>query len=1177
VRATAVEHETDEQAVPRSAEAQREDAAGPTPDAAKARPALIEARLLLGLQSRAGNAAVAQFMEQRRKPAAKPAPQPVEAAVRAPEESTQPLTKASQEAPAESSAVEPTEGGSDDDLAALDAAADAPAVDQHAASERERVAQDAQAEIADAAAPSSESDGAGGGAEPGTPVEARPEPGPKDVSSAEPSTALAQVGSLPPAQLLGSLGSVASAVDRNAAREQRQLVATPPQRPRHPGAPATVDTPASTRAAVADRPIAAAPRIAEARDVEVQKPASPAVLPEVPVPAGQLPTRDPGLDLHPGPLPRLPSEGNADPSAVPRQRGQVFTKFQQEHVAAQQDATHPLGEDHVFPTAPAETLRAALAQAPAPNGHGPTAPIAEEDQAASIIAQQEESGEIQSAVSTGLSSLAGHRQEYAQLTAMDRTKANSEMAQLEHANSQAQAVERAATKRDVAALRGQWSSEQQQLVAGAQREADAKTTETLATVAQERNTAEQQAASHYEQGQHDADQARRQAEQQAAAEKQKAQSQGIGGALGAIGSAAQGLFDKAKQAVQSVFDRARQLVRSAIERAQQLATAVVEKARQTIVAAIRVAGTALTAIGDRVLVAFPALRDRFRRLIQDRIAAAEAAVNKLSSALKEAVQRALNVLGAALTTAIGLMRSGMRAALDLVRSTVRGALDFARGAISVLGTFAALVKDVAANPGQWISNLAAAARDGIKNHLWPALKAAVQAWFSDKVEAVLGLGSAVWNLLRRGGITLIQIAHVAWEGIKSTIPQTIIWVLIEKLVSLIVPAAAAVMLIIQALQAAWSSIGRIIQAFDAFMAFLKGVRWGNAGPLFGKALAAGAVAVIEFISQFLLQRLMGAAGAVAGKLRLLAKRIGARLAAAGRGIVRGAKWVGGKIAGAGRGLKGFARPTIARPQARWHAWRLGRVLRRGHPQAFEKLRQVRSDPGLDPRLKLQFLKSVRSRLGPGADPRKVMTKVVEENEEVFCRQGRALTSQEIASAAPMTKLVSLADVFDRHMLVESYQKQFVSFSDWRVALAKDPALFDPKVHLKPDAPLGRWWSPLADTNEPTLELAVETRQLSADYAHGAIRAHMLPEEAAKTKFYKPTALDAMFFDPWQPPPSKASWGFIKTQDGEVVIREAVTKPVTTSACSVFETLLPGGSGPTSAASGALVEAIETLP
>src|SRR2546423_10270701 len=223
----------------------------------------------------------------------------------------------------------------------------------------------------------------------------------------------------------------------------------------------------------------------------------------------------------------------------------------------------------------------------------------------------------------------------------------------------------------------------------------------------------------------------------------------------------------------------------------------------------------------------------------------------------------------------------MPAGLDGVRTGDRGALECERSALAAFGNFAVLVKDIAANPGRWISNLAAAARDGIRNHLWPDLKAAVQGWFSEKVDAVLGLGPAVWNLLRRGGITLAQVGAFAWEGIKSMIPQTVIWVLIEKLVALIVPAAAAVMLITQALQAAWGSLGRILQAFDAFIAFLNDVRRGDVGPLFGKAIAAGAVAVIEFISQFLLQRLMSAAGTVAGKLRSLAKRIGSRLAAGG--------------------------------------------------------------------------------------------------------------------------------------------------------------------------------------------------------------------------------------------------------------------------------------------------------
>src|SRR5205807_4727096 len=139
-----------------------------------------------------------------------------------------------------------------------------------------------------------------------------------------------------------------------------------------------------------------------------------------------------------------------------------------------------------------------------------------------------------------------------------------------------------------------------------------------------------------------------------------------------------------------------------------------------------------------------------------------------------------------------------------------------------------------------------------------------------------------------------------------------------------------------ALQAAWGSLSRILQAVDAFVGFLKGVRWGNAGALFGKAIAAGAVAVIEFISQFLLQRLMSAAGAVAGKLRALAKRIGSRLATVGRAIAKGAKWLGRKARRLGGKLKGFTRETLARPQVRWHSWRLSQMLEKDSP-AWKKL------------------------------------------------------------------------------------------------------------------------------------------------------------------------------------------------------------------------------------------------
>jgi hypothetical protein len=655
----------------------------------------------------------------------------------------------------------------------------------------------------------------------------------------------------------------------------------------------------------------------EGRDVEVRRPPTPPAVPELPIMSGQLPTRDPGLVLKPGPLPHLPREGNADPALIHQQRSQLLGGIEREKASGQLEAGRPLGEDEIFPTAPAEVLRASIGEKPGGIGQAavPAKP-GDDDEVAAIIAQQEKGAEIQSAVGTGLAALAGQREEYAQRTAGERSKADAEMSRLEQANSQEQAGERAAAKREVLGLRGQWTTEQHELVAGAQREADAKAGETLQTVAQERGTAEEQAAAHYEEGQREAQKARQQAEQQAESERQKAQGQSQGGLLGAIGSAAQSLFDKAKQAVQSVFDRARQLVRGAIERAQQLATAVMERAHQAIVGAIRLAGTLLTAIGDRVLVAFPVLRDRFRKAIQERIAAAEAAVNKLANVLKQGVQSALNLLGTALSAAIGLLHQGMQAAIDGVRSAVSGALDFARGALAAFGNFAVLVKDIAANPVGWISNLAAAVKDGIQNYLWVEIKTAVQGWFHDKVKEVVGVGEAIWHLLQRGGIAIAEVARMAWEGLKAAIPGILIALLIEKLMSLIVPAVGAILTIIQAIQAGWASLGRILQAFETFFAFLRHVKLGSAGPLFAKAVAAGAIAAVEFVSNFLLTRLKGAATSVSNRLRALARRIGERLGAIGGRIVRGVKTVGSGLRRAGQKLRGgFDRLRGKRPKS----------------------------------------------------------------------------------------------------------------------------------------------------------------------------------------------------------------------------------------------------------------------
>jgi hypothetical protein len=121
---------------------------------------------------------------------------------------------------------------------------------------------------------------------------------------------------------------------------------------------------------------------------------------------------------------------------------------------------------------------------------------------------------------------------------------------------------------------------------------------------------------------------------------------------------------------------------------------------------------------------------------------------------------------------------------------------------------------------------------------------------------------------------------------------------------MIVPAAGAVLAIIEGLQAAWGTVSRVIQAFDRFMGFLKAVKTGQSGPQFGAALAAAGVVLIDFVSNWLLKRVRGAASKVAAKVKEIAKKIGRKLKAASKKLGGKFGQVKDKFFGKEKGDKG---------------------------------------------------------------------------------------------------------------------------------------------------------------------------------------------------------------------------------------------------------------------------------
>lgn len=808
--------------------------------------------------------------------------------------------------------------------------------DHIAASEEDAEGDQAEAPAATAEVSGPEKDaglaslaeGGGGGGEPGGgggggggAVSEEPQPEAPDVSNAAPAAAMSSVAGLKVGAIASALGSVSSAIGKTVGDEKQELAASPPSMERPSGSPVTRDGPISEQypAEEGAADTASVEPVAEGEAVELPEPepvpeAGPDPTEAVSAPdvsggengelteadaanmqgaVREMPTSDPGLETSAGPAPTLELQGDADPQQARDQRAELDTAVADQQSQGAEDLAKPMGEDEVYPTVPEETLEGKVPEGGGGSESGAGA-AGVDDETAGIVAEEKEGESVRSSVQQAGADMAARQQEHVEEQAETRSGADEEIAGTVAENTSLQAEERAAAKRKVSDQRGQWSEGQRDAVDQAQTAADSEGQKLDQGVASQQTEANTKAQQEVDAGTEKAEAERRSGESKADSEKKKAESESDG-VFGWLASKATAFFSALKKAVSAVISAMRKAVKAAIEFAKKAAFAVIDLYRSAIVGLIKLAGEALMAIGDVLLAAFPGLRAKFRKLIQEAVAAAEDAVNRLADGLKKAVAAALDALGAALDAILAAYEKALHFLLDAANKVVQGAIKAAQAAIAALAAFAAIIKDVAANPGQWISNLGAAVLDGIKNHLWKAFKTAIKNWFDQKLSEVLGVGMMIFQVLMKGGIKLAEVGKMAFEGLKAAIPAALIGILIEKLVAMIVPAAGAVMVIIEGLQAAWGTVSRIIAAISSFIAFLKAVKSGSAGAQFANMVAAAAVVVIDFVANWLIKRIRGPASKIGGKVKAIAKKILEKLKKVFKKITKAIKKVIAKV------------------------------------------------------------------------------------------------------------------------------------------------------------------------------------------------------------------------------------------------------------------------------------------
>ncbi|MFI1393601.1 DUF4157 domain-containing protein [Streptomyces sp. NPDC020681] len=768
--------------------------------------------------------------------------------------------------------------------------------------------------------------GGGGGA---APEEKQEEP--PDVSAQDPKAAISTVSKLAPDQAAAAMPGVDAAADKKVGEEQKRLDANPPKRERPSGAPQTQSGPPQAAAPAAEV-TGKVEKLGPEDQVEKQKakgsekaegakptdntpPPPPPVAAKlteeeaknVDAAADAVPTVDPELQNKTvGPAPKIRLEGESDPKRTDDQAKALKEKQSDIQSTGREDAAKPMGEDRIFPDAPQEQLVGkAVGRAGSKGGKLAASPMPKPSVGA--VAKQERGSEIQGAAGQAQGDLVAKEKEQQQGEQQAKQEKQTEIDREVTQNAEKQTAERGRAAEQAQREREGWRNEQDKKIEDADKESEKEHTSKNKEIVKARDDKDKEVGERKDKDNQQIDTERENAEKEA--EKKKEEEKPDEGFFGWLADAVKSAFNAILDAVTAVFDAARKVVNGIIDTFKEWANKAIDFVRDLAIKAINVLADALIAIGDVLLAAFPELRDKFRKAIEGLRDKAIAAVNALADGLKKAVNALLDALAAGLNALLDVLEAGIKAVIKAYQAVILGAIKFAQAAIEALGKFAALIADIAPDPFGWLGKAGSSAKAGINDHLWGAIKTGVKRWFDTKVEGILGLGKAVINVLVKGCVSIKQIGKMAWDAIIASLPMMIASIVIEKVVSMLVPAAGAILTIVQGLMAAWQSLSSILSAFSKFWAYLKAVKAGPAACLFAEAVAAGIVALLDFITNFLLIRIESATKGVGKRLKAMAETIMKGLKKTGKG----AKQAAGDAVNRARGAVRSATEALRKP------------------------------------------------------------------------------------------------------------------------------------------------------------------------------------------------------------------------------------------------------------------------
>jgi len=377
-------------------------------------------------------------------------------------------------------------------------------------------------------------------------------------------------------------------------------------------------------------------------------------------------------------VPSVEMRGATNPS----QLDTAHATSQRETTAASADArratSQDRGEHDIFPKTDPDMLEAQLAAGKAgaaPRGGGgarAAAPDALPPEAMASI-DTETSPILAEKIGTENQRYTAGKTEQDAAAQVAHQQTRTEIAQAEGDARARQTEAQTAARGEVTTARADWQREIDHIDSDFHTQATTARDQHRRGIVDQQQSANRRAAEHIQTAEREAEKAKRKAEVEAN-KKQEEGKKESGGFLGWLKSKAKALIDGIKAAVNFIYDNLRKAVKAVFEACKKLALAVIELARKAIVGLIKVFGEILKGLVKVALAAFPKLRDRILRRIDQAVQKATALVNSIAEGLKQAVTALIDFLAKTIDSILGLIQDLYNAALTVIGMLVTGEL-----------------------------------------------------------------------------------------------------------------------------------------------------------------------------------------------------------------------------------------------------------------------------------------------------------------------------------------------------------------------------------------------------------------------------------------------------------------------------------------------------------------------